>query len=371
MNRYTLGDSPSRWMTAAAGVVVLILTPVFVFSVDEPSGEIDPGVLDRFQRLSEQISPREWENEYSLIESVITNIWQRNGWRAEPDRFARDTACEVAAVPPWEPAKRINLFSKRIEKRYGLSGENAARLRKAIMREACGFLMRNIGVILDQAGDGMQAGTGGEPFTAEQIARWAKESQPLFAELSESAARLASELEPMLEPAKRSVLKRDLQSFESRQRAMHRIADRWARGEWRPADWGLQDDRGHSVASTEGRPRPPPSARKSTMVQERGRPTMPGRVFPHDPSTWVIYVLDFQKRFDLDLGQMSTAESIHTELSTLANHYINAHTDMLKTISLVERMSHEAYEPVRSLFREFRSRLDAIPTSRQRELIER
>ena len=68
---------------------------------------------------------------------------------------------------------------------------------------------------------------------------------------------------------------------------------------------------------------------------------------------------------------MSTAESIHTEVSTLANHYINAHTDMLKTISLVERMTHEAYEPVRSLFGEFRSRLDAIPTSRQRELIER
>ncbi len=358
-------------MAAAASVVVLLLTPVLVLSADEPSGEIDPGVLDRFQRLSEQISPREWEHEHSLIESVITNIWQRNGWRGEPDRFARDTACEVAAVPPWQPAKRINLFSKRIEKRYGLSGENAATLRRVIMREASGFLMRNIGVILDQAGDGMQAGTQGEPFTAEQIARWAKKSQPLLAELSESAARLASELEPMLEPAKRSVLKRDLKSFESRQRAMHKLADRWVRGEWRPADWGLRDDLGRSVASSGGRPQPPPSARKSTMNREQGKPRMPGRVFPHDPSTWFIYVLDFKERFDLDLGQMSTAESIHIEVSTLANHYISAHTEMLKTIPLVERMTHEAYEPVRSLFGGFRSRLDAIPTSSQRELIER
>ena len=99
--------------------------------------------------------------------------------------------------------------------------------------------------------------------------------------------------------------------------------------------------------------------------------TMPGRVFPHDPSTWFIYVLDFKERFDLDLGQMSTAESIHIEVSTLANHYIKAHTEMLKTISLVERMTHEAYEPVRSLFGGFQSRLDAIPTSSQRELSER
>ena len=89
MKRYTLSYSLSCWMAAAAGVVVLILTPVFVFSVDEPSGEIDPGVLDRFQRLSEQISPGEWENEYPLIESVITNIWQRNGWRAEPEAMER------------------------------------------------------------------------------------------------------------------------------------------------------------------------------------------------------------------------------------------------------------------------------------------
>ena len=70
---------------------------------------------------------------------------------------------------------------------------------------------------------------------------------------------------------------------------------------------------------------------------------------------------DSETRLEVrDLGRVPYGEA-----------HINAHTDMLKTISLVERMTHEAFEPVRSLFREFRSRLDAIPTSRQRELIER
>ncbi len=367
MNKHPRSERLSRRMVVASALAVLTFNPVFVFSVDEPGDELDPVVLEEFRGLRRHMGRLDWESQYPLIESAITNIWQRHGWKDEADHFARDTACKIAAVPPWEPVKRLNLLAERMEQRYGLSGEKAARFRTAVMREAAGFLMRNIGVILEQTGDGMDARLQGEPFTAEQIARWAKESQPLLAELRRRADRLAKELEPILEPARRQILRRDLKNFRKRQRVIDRMTARWVRGEWQPADWGLQNDPIQSVGPPAGRPDPPPLATRSPSIRETGKPPTIGRWLPHDPSTWHNYALDFQKRFDLNAGQMSTAESIHVELLTRGDRYIEAHTDILKTIPLAKRITHEAYEPVRSLFREFQSRLDAIPTSGQRE----
>ncbi len=327
-------------------------------------------LLDRFRRLSEHMDQKGWENEYQLIESAIENVWQRNGWSDEADLFARETACEIAAVPPWEPLKRIRLLHERIEGRYGLSGDSAARFRAAIMREAARFLIRNAGVILEQTGESMQARTQGASFTSEQVARWAKQGQPMLAELQESADRLARELEPLVTPAKRRIFERDLKSFRKRQQALDKMAARWARGQWQAAEWGLGDDTIHNVGSRvdpnlsrEGK-RTKPS---SSSAREPGKPLTIGRWLPHAPATWLNYLLDFQQRFDLDSGQLSTAESIHAELVLRANRYVEAHADVLKTVGFAKRTTHEAYEPVRSLFEEFQSRLGAIPTSSQRD----
>ena len=82
-----------------------------------------------------------------------------------------------------------------------------------------------------------------------------------------------------------------------------------------------------------------------------------------DPSA---YVRELERRFKLDAGQMSTAESIHEELLDRADSYVQMHAAALKTIPVRERGTHEAYEPVRKLFVELKSRLDAIPTTSQR-----
>lgn len=370
MNRRPQNPLLRRSTMTAAVLAALTVSPLPVQAFDEPGHELSPRLLDRFSRLSEHMDQKGWENEYEFIESAIKNVWQRNGWSDEADRFARETTCEIAAVPPWEPQKRMRLLHQRIEQRYGLSGDSAARFRAATVREAARFLMRNAGVILEQMGEGMLARTQGAPFTPEQVARWTKQGQPMLAELQESADRLARELEPMLPPAKRRIFERDLKSFRKRQQAIDKMAARWAGGQWQPAEWGLQDDPIHNL----GAPADPyanrdrkRSKRRLSSAREPRKPLTIGRWFPHAPSTWLNYLLDFQQRFDLDTGQLSTGKSIHAEMVLRADRYIEAHADVLKTVEPASRTTDEAYEPVCSLFEEFQSRLSAIPTSGQRD----
>jgi hypothetical protein len=86
----------------------------------------------------------------------------------------------------------------------------------------------------------------------------------------------------------------------------------------------------------------------------------------YDPATWYACVLQLQERFKLDPGQVTTAESLHAELFERAKAYVDKHADTLKQVPPGERDTHAAYEPIRTLFDELNSRLDAIPTTSQR-----
>jgi len=355
-------------------VTVTVLAPVLVTGMstvvcasEGPDDRPDPAVLESFHRLTEQMEGLDWDNEYLSIERAVDNIWQRNRWTDEADRFARDLACEVAAVPPWEPMKRLNLANERISARYGLSQEQAGRFQRAMLSEAAGFLMRNAGVILEQTRDGMLARARGEPFTTQQVARWTKQSRPMILELRKSVDRIAKQLRPMLKPDKRRILQNDLKSVEKRRKFMDMMTIRWTEGKWRPEDWGLQDDPIHTAGGGSGRSVPQHPIRESSLKQEQYRSLSIPRYIPHDPSTWFAYVLDFENRFNLDAAQLSTAESIHAELLERANGYAEIHSETLKAVAPRERATHEAYEPIRLLFVELRERLDAIPTTAQRD----
>ena len=171
----------------------------------------------------------------------------------------------------------------------------------------------------------------------------------------------------MLEPSKKRTLERDLQSFEKRRRFTNQMTARWSKGDWRPEDWGLQDDpayakvRAHSGGAIErgiGQSPSAPTGSGSNVVS---------RWVEHDPGTWFAYVLEMKKRYDLDAGQMNTAQSIHSELVDRANRHIEARAEELDGVPVRQRAEHEAYEPIRQLFYELQDRLEAVPTTTQRE----
>ena len=347
---------------ACVSVPVLGTVPVLGRSA-EPNNE--ESVVDSFRALGEQVDGFDWDQEYPYMERALRNIWAQNGWNDEADRYAYELIREVAAIPPWQFAKRLDLFTDRLGERYGMNEHDEARLKGMILREVGGVLVRNTGVLFEQVREALGTRARGEPYTAEQIARWMKAGAPLQADARLAADRVIKQLEPMLKPEGRRILERDAMSYRKRVKRYDEMAARWARGEWQPSDWGLQDDPIQSGATRGAAVGRRPSAnRPGADGQQPGKQIV--RWKAHDPATWFAYLLDFKSRFKLDPGQATAAESIHAEVLARANDYIRAHAEQLRTVPPNDRPTHETYEPIRALFREMQERFDAVPTSGQR-----
>ena len=367
MSKTTLRCRSVRRWAVAALLGSLFGLPALLRAGDKPESPIEGAILEKFKQLSGFSEESNWQEETARIERAIDNLWSRNRWTNEPDEFAKALAQEVGAIPPWEPIKRIDTLNDRLAKRYGLSDEDALRLKTSITEEVGRILMKNAGFIFEQMKEGLELQGSGEPFSAEKIARWSKRSQPLLADVRKSVEILTGKLKPMLDPAHRHILAQDMHSYKKRERYMDTMTSRWAEGKWQPADWGLEDDPAYAAVPT--KEQPPPVERAKATAKKKGdtAPRKPLRWSSHDPSTWSDYVLSFGERFALDPSQMSTAESIHTELYNRAAAYAETRAAGMQKVRPNQRAKHYLFEPIRSLFEELQNRLSAIPTSSQRQ----
>ncbi len=358
------------------GFVLVALATWSVGSAAAPDGDgatptnptAEPTSLASFSDLKESLAGLNWDEEAQRLRRAAETVWERNGWTDESDRFARDVACEVTAIPPWDVVARLNLLTTRVVERYRLNDESAMRLKSSVLREAGRFVMRNGGAIIENGREALAARARGEPYTAEQVAKWAKVLEPLLADAQVSADRLAEEIQPSLDAEHKLLLSRDRESFQKRTALLYAMRTRWAEGKWQPTDWGLEAD------PIQSRAVPPraldPSAAIPVPVAPAAQPS-PNASLPtcvsYDPATWFACVLEFEKRFQLDAGQKSTAESIHAELVERAGDYAKTHREELHAVPVSERSTHAAYEPIRALFAELQARLDALPTTAQQE----
>ena len=337
------------------------------WTVDCVTAAEEPEELVRtwFAGLTEQFGGLDWDHEYQFIARAIENVWARNGWNEEADRYARDLVNEVAAIPPWEFRRRFDLFSRRVGERYHLSPPQIEMFERLVMREIGRILPRHSGVILGQAIEGLQTRGANQPFTAEQVARWTKAGEPLFKDARKSFDLVAGELSSSLSPSQRRIWDRDLAAANKRWKDIEAARGRWAQGGWQADDWGLQDDPIQQGTARGGDFAP------SGAVRSPGADTPPQverlpQWVAHDPSTWFAYVLDFEKRFKLDPGQASAARSIHAELVGRAAAFTQIHAERLRKVPPGERKADEAYAPIRAYFTELQGRLEAIPTTAQR-----
>ncbi|MGD2108977.1 MAG: hypothetical protein PVI86_06250 [Phycisphaerae bacterium] len=334
---------------------------------EEGDPKYAPPILESFGRLSEQMDDTAWERDTAFLKKSMDKLWERNGWTTESDLFARDVAKEVAAIPPWRVMRRLETMNRHVAERYGLSDADASRFQGAVIGETSGVLLRNMGIITRQIREVVEARQHGRPFTAEQVARWMQEGEPIMSEMEKSADRLRQVLEPMVAADRRRFFDADVESYMKRQRVVDKAVERWASGGWEPSDWGLEDDPVHrglgkpAAALNAGRAGdakvPKPIGRSSARLMA---------CVSYDPESWHVCVTDLKAQLQLDPGQVDTAESIHAELVERARACIVARSDVLAAVPTAERKTHEAYEPVRALFAEFQDRLDAILTSSQR-----
>lgn len=326
----------------------------------------DTTVLDALGALGKEADGLDWDQESARLQRALRNIWAQNGWNNESDRYAHELAREIMAIPPWKFNERLDLFTDRLAGRYDMSKDDTIRFRGMILREVTGVMFRHAGPLFKQAREALGARVRGEPYTAEQVARWTEANAPLRAEARLVAERLFKQLDTMLKPQGRRILQRDAESYRKRVKRFDEMATRWVKGEWQPSDWGLQHDpiQMGALRGVDGQPRPPTNLPGAARNEQDVK--LP-KWKAHDPTTWLAYVLDFKNRFKLDASQATAVESIHAEILARANDYVRAHDQKLREVATTERATHEAYEPVRALFQEMQDRFDAVPTSAQRD----
>jgi len=376
MNMTLATPTPVLWRTSFGVFIVIACAGFAAASEGDEREEVSPApqvsMFAQFSDLAETLAGFDWSEEAGRLRRAAESVWQRNGWNEESDNFAREVACEVTAIPPWDVVARLNLLTTRVSERYGLTGEAAGRFRASLLGEAGRILIRHGPVIIEKGREVLEARVRGEPYTPRQVAEWAEFLAPVLADAQASADRLAGEIQPFLDEEHKLLLAKDRKSFLKRTQYVDAMGTQWLEGKWQPTDWGLEEDPiqnravppGPADPSVPMGPKTPSVLLSWSATESTTRTSLPPCV-PYDPSTWITYVLEFEQRLDLDAGQKSAGESIHGELVGRAGDYSKTHRDSLFQVPASERATHAAYEPIRAMFTELQTRLDALPTTVQ------
>ncbi len=324
----------------------------------------------------------DWSDQAALFETIMDQAWRDNQWDSEPDRFARELASAVTRIPPWQFNDRMNKMTDMIGERYNLDTGQRARFQARIMREAAGFAISNAEVIASQARDFVDMRRTNQPFTAERIAKWTRESDPLLADGWVRMDRVAENMKRDMNPDQKRLLQKDYERFDRRMDDFLKRRDAWAKGEWSPREWGLHKDPAHSPAARRAavtnpdaaarlRPDATPGHTDSVIIpadiaRDRDR-RRPPDALPHNESTWARYIRKFIQRHRLDAGQRDAAHSILAELEARAAQYRLKHAAAINAIPPNEHDTADKLAPIRAMFDELKARADALLTRIQRD----
>ncbi len=352
--------------------LVLALAPLTAAVAEEPDvsgAQIPESAIKQFDGVMNDVRALgEWPVQAERLNTMMDNMWRGNGWDEETDTFARKIAREVTNIPPWEFERRMEKITEMVTKRYAFDPAQADSFRSSIYRESLGFMFSNFEVISKHAGEYVVSRVRGEPLTAEQIARWTKESDPLIADAMSRVDRMRVNTRRDANPRQKQLLRRDFDGFDRRMDDIVKQRAAWARGEWKPDAWGMQDD---PVQVPQSR-RVPPDSAEIRRAREETPFAMVGRgglidVLTANETTWARYVRKFIERHELDAGQQTAIRSILAELESRAGQYRQAHCAEIDAVPVPERSSATELAPIREMFSELQARSLALLTQSQRD----
>ncbi|MFQ5461188.1 MAG: hypothetical protein ACE5E5_01030 [Phycisphaerae bacterium] len=318
------------------------------------------------QGFAELIGRYDWQSDAANVKHAMVNLFEQNGWDTEADRFASQLAGEIAEIPPWDPIQRIDRVSSRLADRYGIPQAGEFRIKTRMMLEVSEFFGRHADVIFEQTRRFVSKRMAGQPYTAEDVAEWSKATAGMNVELREWGERMYREIATMVDPVGLKRLNHDLASFDKRMTYLEKMDKVWRAGGWEPSHWGMQDDpvqNGTHPGMRVGRGAPQATSEPQRALDNKP----PRRWYAHAPRTWIAYVFEFQRRYGFDPAQLTAINSIHRELLDRADAYAESRAEELGRVAVRDRPTHPLYQPICALFAELRERLDAVPTTGQKE----
>lgn len=367
----------TMYMSARARAFALLSTlaitggVVFAEDANEPARRDDAAVVRAVsQRFAEQLgSWVNWDAAWSSLGTSVINAYERNGWTSEPDLYSLEVILDVGAIPPWKIEQRMDRFTELIADRYLLDDEQQAVARRLLEDELNHILREHATSIMPIALEGLQTWASGEPFTAEQLTRWTRATEPVFADTRARLDAAANTLMDSLDEEQRAWVRLDLSAAQRRVARVAEMRQAIARGEYVPADWGL---RSSADAATPGGAdsENPPTARPDTEMPTT-RPTV-------DADPWAVYVREFIVRFKLNEAQQQQAWRTYRRVREQRDFHDARQTQRLERLRAAAQESPDRFNPriaaaeaeqeaMRArLFEVLKRRLARLPTRSQR-----
>lgn len=365
----------------------------------QPSDEAPPRNAQRevFDNVGKIIGGLErlgpWEEHYGMMMNAVESVYQRNGWESEPDRFSLDLIREVEARPPTAIQERFDTVIGLFSDRYMLDEGQEGQLRNMIMQESFRMFAKHSGRIMSYAMEAIQTRASGEAFTPEQVQRLATLAEPIFLESRERMTTLAGKFMETLDPQQRELVQRDLEAANRRLDWVGERGAAWMRGEWSPAEWGLDNDpiqrsgeqkalarAAANAAATQPAGQPlaaagvgevaaPPAPEPGAPAPAPAPPQPGAKSAVARPSAdpWARYVEAFIGKYKLNQEQGQRCWLIYNEVKPRADQVEKRGAERTAAAPAdAERQSRKRDDELLRLFQQMSRRLERIPTTQQR-----
>lgn len=365
-----------RCLTLVA-VVALGLTQAV--RADDPPPQPPPNEESPAKQYGEllnatkQIGP--WEQQSAQNEEATGLVFQRQGWTSEPDQFALNMIREVDRVPPWQTKQREEIFLNSLQSRYQLTDNQKSMINQKMRFESMRLSVKYFKDAAPIAMEALKTRASGQPFTAEQMARWSRAAQPILADARDSIEKVAGELSGTMTPEQRKQMDGDLKAFLKRHDDVVKLTERWERGEWDPRDLGLDHDPAHAGVIAAKQAEQARMAAPPVLQQPASEPN----ARPDDESSWERYVREYGVNHGFDAVQTKSARAILSEQTARAKNFRQARSTQLTTLQRAVAAENDPVRkadltkelqsvlaPVSDMFTEMCARLDELLTADQR-----
>ena len=133
---------PSKWMWL---VIVPCLSVGGKAQESAQPPQADLRGLQTLNRITQKLKQLgDWGQQHALIDQAVASVWDQHQWQSEADLFARDTALEVAKIPPWEIDARMEKLVGRYGDRYDLRPDIREQLKQRMYGHALGLMCHHV-----------------------------------------------------------------------------------------------------------------------------------------------------------------------------------------------------------------------------------
>ncbi|QDV89140.1 hypothetical protein RAS2_02040 [Phycisphaerae bacterium RAS2] len=262
-----------------------------------------------------------WDRQQQVMEQATDEMFRQNGWNSEPDQFARNLLRDVGQIPPWQARERQEIFLNGLQGRLSLTHDQRILLNNEMQRETMAMMGRHFKDIVPVVLEVAKTRASDQPFTPEQVQRWSTSLEPIMGDSLETVKKLTQRLERTMTEEQRRILKQDMDALLKRHRDVEKMVVKWKRGEWSPADWGLQNDPIHAGVMQEIAQR---GGANASTDQNWKDPS-----FANNESEWERYVRWFCDYFECDASQRTKSNAILKTAKQEAIRYRESRRDVI------------------------------------------